>query len=1108
MYNDQIDYAMDGSFVLKLYQSNKLEILLEYLNDSLATGRTNPLIPERIIVQNSGVGQWVAQQLASKIGIFANFSFELPTSFAWDIIRKFIDAPLRADLEKDELVWQIFAQIYSQSQDLEEVQVYLGNKTSADFDNKLFNLSYQLADIYDQYQVYRQDWVLCWDKRNGWDKEGSCGKCEVDSNHWQVRLWQKISQTGSENHRAALMNEFFELFQSGNFSSEQIIKNLPQRISIFGIDTLAPIYLQFFAVLSEYIDVTIYSFNACMEYWGDIASEKQLASRRLRGEASDMVEYIETGNNLLSSMGKVGRAYHELLLNHDIQEFDCFDKFGVEEFEGTFGLLQNVQNDILTLQNGSGNCDVPDGSIQVHDCHTSLRELEVLHDQLLNMFDNDDQLKPSDIVVMTPDINKYAPSIEAVFGSKLSVDNQYGSDLYIPWSIADRTTVVESPVIQALLQLVGISKSRMTASEVIEVLKVPAVTSRFGLTEKDLNNILQWIDASGIRWGLDSHFRKRFGLPETELNSWQFGLERMLLGYALGGDSQICFDRCGYEQIEGSNAETLGRLTQFIYKIGLFIDQFSSKHSALDWQLILNSLVDTFFNEDEESEAVLQQVRSYIDDMVNICEKTPLFEQDVLDIDVIQEYLTQGLTNQVSGGAFIAGKVTFCTLQPMRAIPFKVVCLLGMNDGEFPRQSKRSSLDLIAHNRPRLGDRNRRDDDRYLFLQSLLSARDKLYISYSGRSVIDNSYKMPSTLVCELFDYFERYYSIEQKDLVTIHPLQPFDKEYFGSDSGNSFLQNSRLFSYAKHWLKASDSKDINQQLGIFIDQDLPDPEEEFRTITIDDLLRFFKNPAAFLLKNRLSINLDIPDIQLHDDEPFALGYLENYNISDQLLHGFLHGQERDNLYLQSSLSGDLPYGYLGKKNFNVVADGIEELAEKIKPFIELPLLRVSGEIELQNIHLSGVIDDLFDEGLILYRAGKLRPIDRIELNIKHLFLQLVANFNKPAYFFAVDDELILNPVTDPVAELSKILNFYWQGLYSPFPFFANTSFAYAQTVIEKNDAEKAMEEARKVWNGYMFSGEAQEPYNWVIYKGYFPEHDKFVDTAVDVFDQRLLGEC
>ena len=1078
--------------MLQLYQSNKVENLIEHLSETLGSGREDPLSPENIIVQNNGVGQWVTQQVSDKLGIFANFNFQLPTAFAWDVIRNCMDAPIRADLEKDELIWQIFAQLYADHEQFPEVKEYLGDGFRAEFGSKLFHFSGLLADIYDQYQVFRQDWVLVWDKT---DHDGvtsgavhTAGK--VPNDHWQIKLWQKISQTGVTKHRAALLDRFFSDVENGTITTEIIAQGLPTRISIFGIDTLAPVYLKFFATLSDFIEVSIYSFNPCMEYWGDIASEKHLAKRRLRGEDSEVVDYFESGNHLLSSMGKIGREYHELLLNYELQEHDLF----VEPDETTC-LLTCIHNDIFTLQNGSVTGKL-DRSIQIHDCHTPLREVEVLHDQLLKMFAEDSKLCPRDIVVMTPDINKYAPFIETVFARRQS-DSQ-SQIPHIPWSIADRTVVTEDPVIQAFLQLLAIYNGRMTASEIMDLLKIPAIHSRFALSENDLKGIEHWIEQSGIRWGLDAHFRSRFGLPQTELNSWKFGLERMLLGYAVGDEGEICFDRVGYGQIEGSNAEVLGKLAQFIHKLGEIQDLNDSRCRVNEWQVRINQILDSFFLADDATEQLLQEVRNCIDDLVTLCESKGLLADAIVDIDVIREHLTQVLTNNVESGTYLAGAVTFCTLQPMRTVPFKVVCLLGMNDGEFPRQHKRSSMDLIALHAPRLGDRNRRDDDRYLFLQSLLAARNKFYISYNGRSVIDNSFKMPSAVVCDLFDYLQRFYQIKPEELTTNHPLQPFDIRYFTGDS--------ELFSYVSQWIEASNSIGADKQEVVFIDQQLQEPGPEFQTLSIDDLLRFYKNPSAYLLKNRLGINLDIPESKLKDDEPLVLDSLESYQVSGITLSGMLHGVDKDELYRRINLCGNLPNGYMGEKVYKLLADDIGELAEEIKPFFKTGMRRVSGMVEINGIKLSAVIDGVTDDVFVMYRAGKLRPIDRIELYVKHLFLQLYKGFSGEACFYATDENLALLPEQDPIQKLADMLNLYLQGLSSPLPFFAKSSFAYAYNFHFKGESA-ANNEAMNVWSGNgMFNGEAQDPYNWVIHKGNLPQEDQFSAIALKVFTPKLLG--
>ncbi len=1071
---------------LKLYQSDKLEILLEHLADSMQSDRCgDPLAPETVIVQNNGMAQWVAQNLAEKIGIVANVNFILPTGFTWDLIRKFIDAPQRADLEKDELVWRIFAALYGHEVVAPEIENYIAEPNG---EIKCFQLANQLADIYDQYQMFRQDWILDWDDTGCTDE------------HWQVKLWQHLSDFGLKQHRSKLLKQFFDL-SSTNYLD---IEKLPKKIAIFGIDTMPPAYLSIFSLLSAYIDISIYTFNPCAEYWGDIASEKYQANLRLTNKDPQTTEYMDSGNLLLSSMGKVGRDYHEIILEldshiQDYEEFQCFSSINTPT-----NLLGSVQQDILLLRNGNSNSAVEnDNTIQLHNCHTRLREVEVLYDQLLDVFNQESTIEPQEIVVMAPDINKYAPFIEAVFGrnglkKQESFDEQYSK--YIPWSIADRTSVSETPVLQAFMQIIGLYSSRVTAADIIRLIKVEAIANKFDLSELDIQNIQQWIEESGIRWGLDAHFRKRFDLPEVEINSWKFGLERMLLGYSVASEEVLFDDKLPYLEIEGSNAESAGKLTHFIYKISDLIEVFSQKHSAIEWQDIINSLLETFFTPEDDDESILQNIRNCIGDFVDIAEEQEFYQGRVLSVAIINEYLTNALMNQMDSGRFLAGKVTFCTLQPMRAIPFKVVCLLGMNDDEFPRQQKKSSLDLITQNAAKLGDRNRRDDDRYLFLQAILSARQYLYISYIGRSVIDNSKTLPSALVSELYDYLERFYAIMPQQITTQHPLQPFDKKYF-SDNGE-------LFSYAEEWLPASSAiKSLTAENPFFTSM-LEEPDSTLKVLTISDLVSFFAKPARYLLRQRMGVNFDLQIDEVEEDEPFYLTSLDDYKIKEKLLDCCLFEHDETNFYKKLCLSGTIPHGHIGEKSYNNIAAEVDTLAAKVKPYLEGDIENYSGTINISDFEVSASITNITADGMLLYRVGKLRPIDRVELRVKHLFLQVAFGFSLPAIFIAQDQTLIIQPVDDPGAELSAIFKQYWQGLYSPLHFFPYTSFEFASTLYKSEDQDYALTKAEAKWYGGFNSqfADASDQYNSVLYRGVLPLDQEFAEVAQVMFTPELFG--
>ena len=431
----------------------------------------------------------------------------------------------------------------------------------------------------------------------------------------------------------------------------------------------------------------------------------------------------------------------------------------------------------------SGN----DRTIQVHSCHSEMREVEVLHDQLLALLADNPGLQPQDIVVMMPDVATYAPFIEAVFDTP-EIQTQR-----IPYSIADRTARVENGIIDTFLAILELSGSRFGASSLLNILESPAVQGRFELAQADLETIRVWIDKAAIRWGIDAAHREKIGLPAFAQNTWREGLDRLLLGYALpGGNRQLFQNILPCDEIEGGLAETLGNFIEFTSRIFETAQELETARTLGGWQVTLREVVDRFFDPTEDVEREILQVRRVLESLGETGAASGFDE--TVELDVVLAFLTDAFGSAVSGSGFLLGAVTFCALKPMRSIPFKVIAILGMNDTAYPRKPVVTGFDLIAQN-PQPGDRSVRDDDRYLFLEALLSAREVFYVSYIGQSIKDNSALPPSVLVSELLDYLDRAFEMPQERmakeyLVTRHRLHPFNVDYFSE-------VDERLFSYS-----------------------------------------------------------------------------------------------------------------------------------------------------------------------------------------------------------------------------------------------------------------------------------------------------------------------
>ncbi|MGS0727146.1 exodeoxyribonuclease V subunit gamma, partial [Shewanella sp. 0m-11] len=377
-----------------------------------------------------------------------------------------------------------------------------------------------------------------------------------------------------------------------------------------------------------------------------------------------------------------------------------------------------------------------------------------LHDHLLEMLsrplsDGQSPLAAKDIVIMMPDVAAYAPYIDAVFGAK------QGSH-FIPYAIADRGAAQESPLISSFLHLLKINQSRFGLTDILSILEVPAVLRRFELDDDGLAVIKRWLDQAGVRWGRDETSRTEYQLPAFEQNSWAFGIKRLILGYSFSDDSPLYQHSLSVNGVEGQTAQALGKLLDFIEALDDVHQALAQVCSLSERMAQLEAILENFYEVDDDEMVQQQEIR---DAIVKLNEElTEAGHTTPLTIEVLQNWFNSRLSESRVGQRYLAGSVNFCTLMPMRSIPFKLVCLLGMNDGVYPRVQHPVGFDLVAQMGPRKGDRSRRLDDRYLFLEAILSAREQLYISYIGNSERDDSERIPSMLVSELIEYCQLVY--------------------------------------------------------------------------------------------------------------------------------------------------------------------------------------------------------------------------------------------------------------------------------------------------------------------------------------------------------------
>ncbi|EFU9517251.1 exodeoxyribonuclease V subunit gamma [Escherichia coli] len=1056
--------------MLRVYHSNRLDVLEALMEFIVERERLDdPFEPEMILVQSTGMAQWLQMTLSQKFGIAANIDFPLPASFIWDMfVRVLPEIPKESAFNKQSMSWKLMT-LLPQLLEREDFTLLRHYLTDDSDKRKLFQLSSKAADLFDQYLVYRPDWLAQWE--TGHLVEG-VGEAQA----WQAPLWKALVEYTDELgqprwHRANLYQRFIETLESATTCPP----GLPSRVFICGISALPPVYLQALQALGKHIEIHLLFTNPCRYYWGDIKDPAYLAKLLTRqrrhsfedrelplfrdsenaGQLFNSDGEQDVGNPLLASWGKLGRDYIYLLSDlESSQELDAFVDVTPDN------LLHNIQSDILELENRavagvnieefsrSDNkrpLDPLDSSITFHVCHSPQREVEVLHDRLLAMLEEDPTLTPRDIIVMVADIDSYSPFIQAVFGSA-------PADRYLPYAISDRRARQSHPVLEAFISLLSLPDSRFVSEDVLALLDVPVLAARFDITEEGLRYLRQWVNESGIRWGIDDDNVRELELPATGQHTWRFGLTRMLLGYAMESAQGEWQSVLPYDESSGLIAELVGHLSSLLMQLNIWRRGLAQERPLEEWLPVCRDMLNAFFLPDAETEAAMTLIEQQWQAI--IAEGLGAQYGDAVPLSLLRDELAQRLDQERISQRFLAGPVNICTLMPMRSIPFKVVCLLGMNDGVYPRQLAPLGFDLMSQ-KPKRGDRSRRDDDRYLFLEALISAQQKLYISYIGRSIQDNSERFPSVLVQELIDYIGQSHYLPGDEalncdesearvkahLTCHHTRMPFDPQNY---------QPGNLQSYAREWLPAASQ--AGKAHSEFV-QPLPFTLPE--TVPLETLQRFWAHPVRAFFQMRLQVNFRTEDSEIPDTEPFILEGLSRYQINQQLLNVLVEQDDAERLFRRFRAAGDLPYGAFGEIFWETQCQEMQQLADRV---IACRQPGQSMEIDLacNGVQITGWLPQVQPDGLLRWRPSLLSVAQGMQLWLEHLVYCASGGNGESRLFLRKDGEWRFPPLAAEQAlhYLSQLIEGYREGMSSPLLVLPESGGAWLKTCYDaQNDA-------------------------------------------------------
>ncbi len=1077
-----------------IHRSQRAETLVGALADIVRTPvDPDPVRAETVVVQSLGMERWLAQRLSRRLGIWANPAFPFPRKTVLQALQAVRGPLTHRDVfafDARQLVWPVATELdeHLARPAFAPLARYVSDDPRG---SKHMQLAQRIAQAFDDYVVYRPDLVRAWDA--GDDAASAAGLPPAEA--WQPVLWRAVARrvaggdgaAGGGMHMAACVDAFVAHVDRAALARD----GFPARLSLFGIATLPPLYLEVFAALGRLIDVHVFALTPSPAVSAALAARAPAvrdAVRRGDGPAAlDAIVDPDTGHPLVAGCGRVAREFDALLLALDgAREVDL--DAGAPSSAGAAPrptLLAAVQAGIAANRAPAGDpgsaaaIDPDDRSIAVHACHGPLREVEVLRDLLLERFERQPDLQPHDVVVMTPDIERYAPLVEAVFGAAGDAD-------FLPYHIADRGPARAFEVVGAMGAAVAAVQGRLTASALLDLLAVDDVRLRFGIAADQLDDVRRWVDRAGIRWAVDADDRAAAGQPALAENTWRFGLDRLFLGYAMPGDDRALYAGVlPYDDVEGAGADLLGRLADACAAVFDLRAQAGQARTLEGWRQVLGAGLDRLVRRTPRNAWQHQMVRDALDRLATQAAANGF--TGAVDMAVAWDLALAHLGADAPPHGFLGGGVTFCALLPMRSIPFRVVALLGMDDGAFPRLARRPAFDLLAA-QPRIGDRSTRDDDRHMFLEAVVAARDALLVTHTGQDIRDGRPLAPSVAVAELLDCLDALptagAAAARARVVVRHRAQPFSPAYFAPDPAG------RLFSYNRRFAAGARAMTgPRRPPPPFVPGPLPPAEEEGGGVDLDALARFARNPARTFVQRRLGVRLGRDAAPLDDRERLAMDDEARRAIAERWLPAVLAGAAPDAIARAVRAAGLLAPGTPGDCAFADFAGTLDEMARATAAW---RVGAARGPLDVDLVagpagRISGTLRDVWPGALVWVRFSRIGRGVELDLWVRHLALCALA---QPGAGSPTGDTAGAPPlpttsvligrgpkgdgvgvvrfgtVPDAAARLAALLELYRVGQRVPVPLFERASRTYAEALARGKDAADAFRRARGAFRG------------------------------------------
>ncbi len=1103
--------------MLHVHRAERADRLAAALADTLCFPLEDPFTPDIVAVPTRGIERWLTQTLSTRLGtseggrdgVCANVDFPFPGR----LILAALAAATGIDPQSDpwpaeRSVWPLLEVVDECFREpwLAALERHLtGARGGSAEPARRFAVVRHIADLFDRYGVHRPDMVRSW-AAGAAGVAGAAGASGGDHDGWQAELWRRLRQRIGQPSPAERLSD-----ACARIREEPPLLDLPERLSLFGLTRMPRSYLDVLAAIAAGREVHLFVLHPSPSLWHLAAGELRSGPGITR-RAGDRTAELPV-NRLLASWGRDVRELQLVLANTG----ESLDHHHALPSAGAQTLLTMIQRDVREDRQPPGpplpgEFDLrpllsgEDRSVQVHACHGRARQVEVLRDAVLHLLEDDPTLEPRDVIVMCPDIETFAPLIQATFGAGGTASGEIDDD-DVPAAprlpdlrvrLADRSLRQTNPVLGVVSQLLALADQRATASQLLDLAAREPVRRRFGFDDDDLSRMQDWVAASGIRWGFDAPHREPFRLGTVSANTWRRGLDRVLAGVAMTEeDRRLVGGVLPLDDVESGAIDLAGRFAEFVGRVQAAADALSDAKPIDAWREAIAGAAEALTATSDRESWQRRELERLLDDVRSESEDASASGAATLELADVRVLLADRLRGRPTRANFRTGHLTVCTLVPMRSVPHRVVCILGLDDGEYPRRVRRDGDDLMLAE-PHVGDRDARAEDRQMLLDALLAATERLIITYTGNDERTNVRRPPAVPVGELLDIVDRTVQcrdgLARESVVVHHPLQGFDPRNFTVGK----LVPGRRWGFDPQALAGAEAmKRQRPDRTPFLAGALPPRSEP--VVELGSLIRFVEHPIRALLRDRLAVSVSEYFDEVVDAMPVELDPLGEWAVGQRLLEGVLAGAELKACMQGEIARGALPPGELARPALARIGGVVSQLAAAAGKLtagspgsLDVNLALPDGRT------LAGTVTGVCGEVIRTISYSRVRARDRLRAWVILLalsaarpeqpFESVVIGRARAGVRGAGVTVARIPPVADApdarrwsaLEHLAVLLDLYDRGMREPLPVACETSAAYAHAVASGGDGETA---ARGAWEtAYRYEKEDRQPEHVLVY--------------------------